>query len=106
MSDPSSGVRPPSSARPYTAAEVSRALGICPDTFYRDYARLVAEDGMPPRLRSHGRYAFHAAAFDIWLSRSARYRAMRDAEGANDATPLAPTGTDWRTALAAEYGAR
>lgn len=92
------------SDRPYTAAQAAEKLGICPDTFYRDYARLVAEDGMPPRLRSHGRYAFHRGAFDAWLARSARYRAMREHEAANDEVSV--IDIDWPKALAAEYGAQ
>jgi Helix-turn-helix domain len=89
--------------RPYTAREAAEKLGICTDTLYRDYARLVAEDGMPPRLRSHGRYAFHRGAFDAWLARTARYRAMT---AANDVFPLAPSIEQERTALAAYYAAQ
>jgi hypothetical protein len=102
MPDP----RSPIPARPYTAAQAASLLGICPDTFYRDYARLVADDGMPPRLRSHGRYAFHRGAFDAWLARTSRYRTLRDAACANDdATALQPCSDAWRDALAREYGA-
>lgn len=83
---------------PFTAADVAERLGISVEHFYRSYARLVADEGMPSRQRARGHYTFDRADMERWLNPRTRLTA------ANDDAPPAPADTDWRAVLARAYG--
>lgn len=88
--------------KPYTAADVSAAIGITLDTFYRTRQWRHDHEGLPRPISERGKLRFERSGIDAWLT---RHHPLRAHAPANDlfAAPDPASDAEHRTRLAAAY---